>query len=125
MLKKLATGREMAVSYDRVPMQDLGVLAPADLGALLSRLQLNVSGNIPSYVHCWGGIGRTGTVTGCWLVEHGGLDGSQALTCIADLRRGTPDGHRRSPETDEQRAMVLGWADLRQDVVQPRSGGRR
>ena len=23
------------------------------------------------YVHCWGGIGRTGTVVGCWLVRHG------------------------------------------------------
>lgn len=23
------------------------------------------------YVHCYGGIGRTGTVVGCWLVRHG------------------------------------------------------
>ena len=22
------------------------------------------------YVHCWGGIGRDGTVVGCWLVRH-------------------------------------------------------
>ena len=27
------------------------------------------------YVHCWGGIGRTGTVVGCWLVRHGLDDG--------------------------------------------------
>ena len=23
------------------------------------------------YVHCWGGVGRTGTVVGCYLVRHG------------------------------------------------------
>ena len=25
------------------------------------------------YIHCWGGVGRTGTVVGCWLKRH--LDG--------------------------------------------------
>ena len=116
MLRELASGRRIAVAYDRVAIRDLGVPPPADLHALLSRLQQNVSDNIPSYVHCWGGIGRTGTVIGCCLVQHGGLNGTQALTRIADLRRGSPDGYRRSPETEEQRAMVLGWADLREAV---------
>ena len=27
-------------------------------------------GNIV-YVHCWGGIGRTGLIVGCWLARHG------------------------------------------------------
>ena len=123
MLRELATGRKMPVAYNRVPIRDLGVPRPADLRVLLSRLQLNVSDKIPSYVHCWGGIGRTGTVMGCWLVEHGGLNGTEALTRIADLRRATPDGYRRSPETDEQRAMVLGWANLGQDVLNQVPGG--
>ena len=30
------------------------------------------------YVHCWGGIGRTGTVVGCWFVRHG-MTGDEAL----------------------------------------------
>ena len=38
------------------------------------------------YVHCWGGIGRTGTVVGCWLVRHG-LDDGDAVARIAELRR--------------------------------------
>ena len=37
------------------------------------------------YVHCWGGIGRTGTVVGCWLVRHG-LDEGDAIARIAALR---------------------------------------
>ena len=35
------------------------------------------------YVHCWGGIGRTGTTVGCWFVRHG-RTGDQALAEIAE-----------------------------------------
>ena len=108
MLRELANDRGIAVTYDRVPIPDMGVPQAADLQSLLSKLKANVSAGTPSYVHCWGGIGRTGTVIGCWLVEHG----NEALTRIADLRRVTPDGRRRSPETDEQCALVLGWKGM-------------
>ena len=60
------------------------------------------------YVHCYGGIGRTGTVIGCWLVRHG-LTGNQAIAKIGSWRRDTPDGWRESPETDAQRQMVRDW----------------
>ena len=60
------------------------------------------------YVHCFGGIGRTGTVVGCYLVEQG-MDGTAALDQIARWRQGTPDGHRPSPETSAQRDFVRGW----------------
>ncbi len=62
------------------------------------------------YVHCWGGIGRTGTVVGSWLVRHGVMAPEQALDLLTELRasdRGA--GHRRSPETPEQRAFVRRW----------------
>ena len=120
MLRELASDRRIAVAYDRVPIPDMGVPRPADLQALLSQLEVNVSAGTPSYVHCWGGIGRTGTVIGCWLVEHDAIDGNEALTRIADLRRGTPDGRRRSPETDDQCALVLGWKEMKRTMlVQP------
>jgi len=60
------------------------------------------------YVHCYGGIGRTGTVVGCYLVRHG-LSGREALVEIVRLRRDTPDGFKRSPENDWQEQMVLDW----------------
>ena len=60
------------------------------------------------YVHCFGGIGRTGTVVGCWLVRHG-LTGEQALAQIAAWREGTPDEWNQSPETASQRQMALAW----------------
>lgn len=62
------------------------------------------------YVHCWGGIGRTGTVIGCYLVRHG-LSGEQALAQIALWREGTPKADRPSPETGEQRVFVMKWSE--------------
>jgi atypical dual specificity phosphatase len=109
-LSAMAQDRGLVVAYERVPIPDLGVPSTADLQALLARIALNVANGTPSYVHCWGGIGRTGTVVGCWLVDHEAMDGNEALQRIANLRRGTPDGRRRSPETDEQRAVVRAWA---------------
>jgi protein-tyrosine phosphatase len=55
------------------------------------------------YVHCRGGIGRTGTVVGCWLVR-GGSSGEEAITTIAALR-----GDSFSPETREQHEFVRAW----------------
>ena len=60
------------------------------------------------YVHCWGGVGRTGLVVGCHLARHG-VVGPAALERITELRRGAADEHRQSPENALQEAMVLGW----------------
>jgi len=62
------------------------------------------------YVHCWGGIGRTGTVMGCHWVQCG-LTGEEALAKIAQhwqvmaKRRRFP----QSPQTQAQRDFVLNW----------------
>jgi protein-tyrosine phosphatase len=61
-----------------------------------------------AYVHCWGGIGRTGTVVGCWLMRHG-LAGGDPIARIAELRRDVSDARVPSPQTSAQRAMVRAW----------------
>jgi len=60
------------------------------------------------YVHCWGGIGRTGTVVCCWLVERG-LTGEQALVEIALLREGIKKRQITSPEMPGQQEFVKSW----------------
>ena len=66
------------------------------------------------YVHCWGGVGRTGTVVGCHLVRHG-MTGEDALARVAELFKNMEKSARRqrSPETDDQAAFVRSW---REDV---------
>jgi hypothetical protein len=70
------------------------------------------------YVHCRAGIGRTGTVAGCFLVEQG-RDGEQALSertcCGPDNARGPPPGprsrrpwSRRLTSASGHRARALG-----------------
>jgi len=64
------------------------------------------------YVHCWGGIGRTGTVVGCWLVRHG-LTGKGALRQIAEWWQYVEKSriHRMSPQTQGQRDFVRDWVE--------------
>jgi hypothetical protein len=113
LLVEEAGRRGQAVSYRRAPIRDMGLPEPGALRATLDHIDASLLTGQPVYVHCWGGIGRTGVVIGCHLVRHG-LSGQQALELIARLRRATPDGQRRSPETAAQRALVLAWAE--QDV---------
>ena len=61
------------------------------------------------YLHCLAGIGRTGTVVGCWLVRHG-RTGTQALEQIA-IWRLNAYLHHSSPETPWQREYVLNWRE--------------
>lgn len=90
------------------PIPDMGVTTIARYVEILDAIDEEVAtGGVP-YVHCWGGIGRTGTVVGCWLVRHG-LDRGDPLARIAELRRLVLDSFMPSPQTTAQRDVVLGW----------------
>ncbi|MDP9378687.1 MAG: hypothetical protein M3Q29_00795 [Chloroflexota bacterium] len=91
-----------------LPIRDLNVPTPPKMRDILDSIDAALDAGDIVYFHCWGGVGRTGTVAGCYLVRHG-MPGEEALQRIAELRRGTPDGWKRSPETPEQRRMVRDW----------------
>lgn len=110
LLAEEAALRGRRLGYLRAPIPDMGLPTPAALRATLDHIDAELLAGRRVYLHCWGGIGRTGTVVGCYLVRHG-LSGPQALALIARLRRHTPDGWRTSPETAAQRALVLAWAE--------------
>jgi len=104
------------VRYDRLlvgarrvgyPIPDMGTPSAGTVIRILDGVDEARALGATAYVHCFGGVGRTGTVTGCWLVRHG-LDRGDAVETLADLRRAVAD-ERPSPETPGQVALVRGW----------------
>ncbi len=86
--------------------------SPQETAGILDAIDKALDDGKKVYVHCWGGIGRTGTVVGCWLVRQG-MTGDQALAQIAEWWRGMEKAYRRprSPETQKQRAYVRNWTE--------------
>jgi ADP-ribosyl-[dinitrogen reductase] hydrolase len=105
MLDRAARMRGLTVERIAAPIPDMGVLPDRDYDPILHRIRAAASSSAV-YVHCWGGIGRTGTVVGCLLVD-GGLSGPAAIARIEQLRAGTRKSDRRAPQTDQQCDVVI------------------
>jgi predicted protein tyrosine phosphatase len=110
LVQEMAAARGLEVAHVRLSIPDMGTPPPGQMAAILDTIDRAADGGWPVYVHCFGGIGRTGTVVGCYLVRHG-CEAVDALEEIARRRRDTPDGYRQSPETEAQRSMVLAWRE--------------
>lgn len=108
LLQEEADARGMAVEHRRLPIVDLGTPTPAQTRQILDALDAAVAAGHRVYVHCYGGIGRTGTIVGCYLVRHG-LSGRQALAEIERLRQGSAKAERASPEMNGQWRRVRYW----------------
>ena len=78
---------------------------------ILDEIDAVIESDKPVYVHCLGGIGRTGTVVGCYLLRHGLATGANVLEKIQELRLYDPNLYRDSPETSIQRNFVLNWRE--------------
>lgn len=101
------------VEYLRFPIPDLGVPESAAVMArILDDIDLALAAGRCVYVHCWGGVGRTGTVVGCFLVRHG-ASGASALERLAALWSTVAKRNRKPscPETETQRRFVRDWEE--------------
>ncbi|MBN1140046.1 MAG: dual specificity protein phosphatase family protein [Anaerolineae bacterium] len=107
-LEPYASWLEDAARHLRVPIPDFGLPTVAQMAQTLDAIDRAIGAGQAVYVHCRAGLGRTGTVVGCFLVRHG-LDGEQALQAIQALRANIPYASSSSPETAAQRGLVLRW----------------
>jgi protein-tyrosine phosphatase len=110
-LEEEAAGVSREVSHTRLSIPDMGTPTPQHMRRILDQIDEALQLGCTVYLHCFGGIGRTGTVVGCYLVRHG-MSGQQAIAQIAYWRSATPDGWKPSPETRPQTDLVLRWAQL-------------
>ncbi|MCY7379485.1 MAG: hypothetical protein LH467_09145 [Gemmatimonadaceae bacterium] len=123
-LKKLAASRGIDLHYDRLTIRDMDVCDAAHMRCVLDAIDAHLAAGRAVYVHCWGGIGRTGMVVGSWLVRHG-RTGVEALADVDRLFRSMSPRKVRehqawgSPQTDAQRKVVLTWSE-----IEPEAGSR-
>ena len=94
--------RSAGFSVIRYPIPDYR--APTDEGtfsALLEELSRRLAGGERLYVHCMGGIGRTGTLLAC-LLKRLGVDGD-VVSVVRSIYRGT------AVESPEQRRFISSY----------------
>lgn len=112
IVQDLGQERGINVEYYRMPVPDFGIPTTAGMVEILNRIDDAVSRNQKVYIHCAGGIGRTGTTVGCYLVRHGN-DGTEALQEVNRLFQNSDRSMEswNSPETREQMKFVRDWKE--------------
>ncbi|MFN3648992.1 MAG: fused DSP-PTPase phosphatase/NAD kinase-like protein [Armatimonadota bacterium] len=108
----LARERGLQVTCRRFPIEDLNV-PTMELMAECIRFTETALARGRVYVHCLGGVGRTGTFAACWLLTRGVASAQDVFGKLAELR--TLDrvrGSRKAPEREVQCRFVRDWAEM-------------
>ena len=75
LLESYARAMGHRVVCERMPIPDMEVPSRSTMRAILDRIDGSIETSMPVYVHCLGGLGRTGTVAGCFLARHAAASG--------------------------------------------------
>ncbi len=113
LFEQAGAARGIAANSVRFGITDFGVPSVNGMREALRTIDSALASGANVYLHCRAGIGRTGTVAGCLLVEQG-LDPEQALAVIRNKWRAMAKiaAAPHSPETHEQRDFIAQWATL-------------
>ena len=104
------------------PIQDVSV--PANIESvkdLIGQIHgiLNESDRNKVYIHCLGGVGRTGTIVGCLLSHQHNYDYNETMGALKKAFSDCPkSAYRETPETKEQRDFIARYAaEMKQEEL--------
>ncbi len=97
------------INTHQFPIKDMDIPSPIQMMRILKQIDFYLKQNKVVYVHCWGGLGRTGTVVGCYLLSNGLADLSNVLERIIELKSNSSLSDKESPQTSAQREFILDW----------------
>ena len=101
-------------TYLRFPIRDVDVPKSVEaVHQLIDKMENLMKQDGFTYIHCWGGVGRTGTIVACYearQMEEPTLE--KALAAMRSRFSKMPKAsHRRAPETQEQIDFVRRFVD--------------
>lgn len=112
LLAELGTEQGLSIHRVSVPVPDMGVPDSKEImRRALDAIEQGITTSPAVYLHCWGGIGRTGTLVGCWFRKCG-LDPESALARVQHLyatHMPKVSIHPQSPQTLAQKQYVRAW----------------
>lgn len=102
----ISRAEAMGLQVRRLPIPDGGVLPDAtSVVTLIAEITEHVQAGRNVVIHCAGGLGRTGTIGGCWLVSQG-MSADEAIETLHRVR--SP----HCPETRGQERFIREFAQL-------------
>ncbi len=112
ILKELAGQFDIKAVHYRFAIRDHGIPSRETMTAILNTIDSAMENDKSVYVHCWGGVGRTGIVVACYLIRHG-MAPQKALERVHQLFKTRPQNYySTSPETDRQFEFVRTWREI-------------
>ncbi len=104
------------VEVHRMPIEDLSIPSKSQMDSILKLIDDSLNNHKPVYFHCWGGVGRTGTVLGCYLRKNEMSSKENIFDMISYLKRTTSISNKMSPENETQKNFVLNYNSLNEKL---------
>jgi hypothetical protein len=121
ILSEESQAAHITTTYQRYPIRDISVPIDAEsLAEILFAIDRRIRQGGAVYVHCRGGVGRTGLVVACWLQEQDRTPDTALSELSAKWKtvKKSSGQQSESPETREQVDWVKSWPQRRRSVEQ-------